>query len=98
MIKVERLESWEANCNPMHKTVSEMGTILGTNIEVLHMNFASGYAEYIIVVNTITGERVKLTFSNEDHFSKEEREEFDEHIIDEMTKEAKEGKIKNYFR
>jgi hypothetical protein len=72
-MKIETLKPFEMNedelnsdgtLNPFHQDVSNMGTRLGSNVIIMHSNFDSSPAEYLVVVDTKTGERIKITFDN----------------------------------
>lgn len=46
--------------NPFHQDGYHMGTSLGRNILAMQPNFPEGECEYLILVNTRTGERIKI--------------------------------------
>lgn len=48
--------------NPFVGDMFNMGTIIGANVTVMYGNHAAERQAYIIVVNTETGERMKITF------------------------------------
>lgn len=50
--------------NPFRQDLFHMGTKLGSNVTILHRNFDSQEAKYLIIVNTKTGERMKLEFED----------------------------------
>ena len=71
-MKIEDLEPMTTNpedlnqdgfINPFHQDLTSMGTQIGKNVTVLHMNFPSEVAESIVIVNTKTGERIRITLN-----------------------------------
>lgn len=56
----ELLPNFPPNSNPFHHDAYHMGTTLGTNCTILFANHSDKECEYIIVVNTVTGERLKI--------------------------------------
>jgi hypothetical protein len=62
MIKVKKAEPFPANENPFLHDSYNMGTTIGTNVTVMFDNHASERCNYLIVVNTETGERVRIVF------------------------------------
>lgn len=54
-------ESFPANANPFHNDFYHMGTKLGTNVIIMHENHPSEVMKYLIIVNIVTGERMKVT-------------------------------------
>jgi hypothetical protein len=59
-MKVEKLESWPKNCNPFEHDVFSMGTHIGSNITILHMNHNNEECKELVLVNLKTGERIKV--------------------------------------
>lgn len=64
MIKTETLGSFPAG-NPFHHDLFRMGQEVGSNVMVMFEKHTHEEQPYIIVVNTKTGERLKLTFEEE---------------------------------
>lgn len=62
MIQINKMENILPGSNPFLHDTYNMGTKLGTNLTVMFQNFEDQEAPYLIVVNTETGERVKLVF------------------------------------
>jgi hypothetical protein len=62
-IIVEEMEAIEKG-NPFLSDNFNMGTYVATNVAVMFRNFDNQKADYIIIVNTVTGERIKIKFSN----------------------------------
>ena len=65
-MKFEKIEPMTPNedktpFNPFQQDLFHMGTKLGKNITILHRNFPKDNCEYLILVNTITGEQIKVT-------------------------------------
>lgn len=50
--------------NPFRQDSYHMGTQLGTNAVAMFANFDKDNCEYLILVNTITGERLKVNIIN----------------------------------
>lgn len=59
---VEVLEKFPENSNPYHHDFSNMGTPIAKNCEVMYSSRSNGELESIIVVNTKTGERIRINF------------------------------------
>lgn len=65
MIQIEQMSSFPANANPFSYDAFHMGTKLGSNVVVMHPNFADGHMDYMIIVNVETGKRIKVRFQAE---------------------------------
>lgn len=63
MIRVRTMETIPAGDSPFQHDLSNMGTVLGTNITVMYKTFPKERMEFLIVVNKDTGERVRLEFT-----------------------------------
>lgn len=50
--------------NPFNQDHYHMGTYLGTNVAAMYANFEDQECHYLIILNRITGERIKI-FPNE---------------------------------
>jgi hypothetical protein len=61
-MKVEKLEDYPKNCNPFHHDPVSMGTNIASNVTIMHMNFEDAQCEELVIVNTESGERLKITF------------------------------------
>jgi len=70
-MKTEELEPMTTNpedlnengyINPFRQDFSSMGTQIGKNVTIMHMNFPDGVADYITVIDTLTGKRIRITF------------------------------------
>lgn len=62
---VERLESLPAKTNPFRHDLHRIGTRLGKNVVAMYEDFVDEHQKYIILVNTDTGERLKVTMPKE---------------------------------
>jgi hypothetical protein len=51
-----------AKGNPFLSDLYNMGYQVGTNITVMYAGFPKDHQRYIIVCNTKTGERIRITF------------------------------------
>jgi hypothetical protein len=69
-ITQETLESFPANCNPFHHDEWNMGTRIGKSLMMMHANHADEEMHFMIIVNTETGARVKLTIEEEGRAAK----------------------------
>lgn len=49
--------------NPYASDAFHIGTTIGKNVTIMYSNFPDDICNYIIVVNTDTGKRVKISFS-----------------------------------
>jgi hypothetical protein len=67
-IKIEIMESMpaarspETNINPFHHDAYHMGMSFSKNVLIMMANHDTESAKYMILINTKTGERVKLLF------------------------------------
>jgi len=48
--------------NPFRQDVYNMGSRIGTNVTVMHDTHPKNKCKYLIIVNTETGERIRVTF------------------------------------
>lgn len=60
--KVEALEKFPENANPYVHDSFHMGTRIGANCVVMMANHSNEKTEYLIIVNTETGERLRVNF------------------------------------
>ena len=63
-MKVELLSSFPPGENPFCHDHFNMGQTMGKNVTVMFGNHSSEEMGYLIVVNTRTGERIKITFED----------------------------------
>ena len=74
-MKIEQLESMSIDdsnplvqkndhgcINPFLQEAVLMGTQVGRNVTIMHRNFERDECPYLIVIDTRTGERIKITF------------------------------------
>ena len=61
-MKIIELAGFPPNSNPFHHDAFNMGTRIASNVIVMHSTHSHEKAEYLIIVNTETGERTKITF------------------------------------
>ena len=66
MIEVKDGVSYEAGVNLMEQDLFHMATRLGTNVTVMYRTHPHTRMTYLIVVNTETGESVRLDFGQEE--------------------------------
>ncbi len=57
----EKIAPIPANSNPFHYDLYHMGTTLGTNVIVMYPNHPSEEMKYLIIVNVVTGERMRVS-------------------------------------
>jgi len=61
-IEVKSMDSIPAGDNPFWHDHYNMGTRIGANVMVMHPNHGGDQCPYMIIVNTDTGERVRVVF------------------------------------
>jgi hypothetical protein len=52
----------DGTINPFHQDIYNMGTRLGTNVVVMYDTHNDTKMDYLIIVDTKTGERKRITF------------------------------------
>lgn len=57
---VKQLDAFPPNANPFHHDAYHMGSTMGNNCTVMFENFEDKECKYLIVINTKTGERIKI--------------------------------------
>ena len=60
-MKTEKLTPIPPNSNPFHHDAYHMGTRIASNVCIMHATHPHEKANYVIIVNTLTGERTKVT-------------------------------------
>ena len=63
-IEYEKIESQAPGQNPFDHDPVRMGTRIGTNVMVMHMNHPDEHAQYLIIVDITSGERLKVKFAD----------------------------------
>lgn len=63
-LRIAELSAFPANANPYHHDAFHMGKCIGSNAHIMLPNHDSEYCPYIIVINTKTGERLKVLFDD----------------------------------
>jgi hypothetical protein len=58
--QMERMTIDNTPINPFNQDFYHMGTLIGKNVTVMFEKFARDMHNYIIVINTITGERIRI--------------------------------------
>jgi hypothetical protein len=58
---VEPLPPFPAGENPYHHDFFNMGTPVGNNLTIMFAATNKEFAKYIIIVNNVTGERIKVS-------------------------------------
>lgn len=58
--QTQELTPYPAGSNPFHHDLSNMGTRIAANIMIMHSTHDDQIAEVFIVVNTNTGERLRI--------------------------------------
>lgn len=61
-MRTEILKSFPPNVNPFTQDIENMGQYLGTNCAVMYGNFEDKECRYLIVIDIVTGERIKIIF------------------------------------
>jgi hypothetical protein len=59
-MKMEELTPMTPNCNPYQEDIYHMGYKFGTNVTVMFANHNTSEMKYMIIINTVTGERKKV--------------------------------------
>ena len=59
-MQVEQMESLPPNSNPFCHDHYHMGTMLGSNVLVMHENHADKPAQYLIIIHKPTGQRLRI--------------------------------------
>ncbi len=62
-ISTEVLEAIPAGDNPFWHDGFNMGTQMGKDVMIMHVNHSTEECNYLIIVNMKTGERMKVRFS-----------------------------------
>jgi len=65
-MKIESLLSFPAGDNPFCYDAFHMGMTVGSNVIVMMPNHSREECPYLIIVNTVTGERIRVSFKNAD--------------------------------
>lgn len=60
-MQIEQMDKIEPG-NPFLSDFCNMGTTMGTNCTIMYGTFPSDRLRYLIVVNTETGERIRIKF------------------------------------
>lgn len=63
-MKIEQLTSFPPKDNPFHHDLYHMGQRMGTNVVVMFENHPTAKMDYLIVVNTETGERARVIIND----------------------------------
>lgn len=63
-IKCAELSKFPENANPYSHDAYHMGKSIGSNVHIMFPNHDSEYCPYVIVINAVTGERIKVLFDN----------------------------------
>jgi hypothetical protein len=61
-MEIETLESFPAGGNPSLYDKFHMGTYVSSNVLIMHKTFEHERADYIIICNVETGQRIKVRF------------------------------------
>lgn len=59
-MKITQMESIPPGDNPFRHDFFNMGTPIGKDLMIMHGNHTNEVAEYLILVNTKTGERFRV--------------------------------------
>lgn len=63
-MKIKNLPSFPPNCNPYLEDAFHMGISLGSNVTAMLGNHSTDTCDYIILVDTRTGERIQIDFTD----------------------------------
>lgn len=61
---VESLQPFPAGENPYQHDLYNMGINIGNNLTVMYAATREEFAKYIIILNNVTGERIKVTIND----------------------------------
>lgn len=64
--EISKMKSIPAGDNPFWHDGFNMGEIIGTNITIMFPCHQTEHCSYLIVVNTNTGERIRIKITEED--------------------------------
>ena len=73
IMRVYKLNSIKPG-NPFREDQYHMGTVLGDNLVVMYKNFPKDKCPYLIIINTTTGERLKVNLDEENNNKINEQE------------------------
>ncbi len=59
-MQIKKLEPIPAGSNPFHHDIDNMGQTMGTNCMIMHGNHSDEVCNALIIINTLTGERIKV--------------------------------------
>ena len=59
------LTNFPPNSNPFNHDLFHMGTKLGTNCTIMYPNHKDEECKYLIIINTVTGERLRVALESE---------------------------------
>ena len=59
-MKITKLPSFPPNSNPFYNDAYHVGTTIGTNLMAMMENHPDKRCKYVILVNTETGERIRV--------------------------------------
>lgn len=62
-MEVDQVEGFPPKSNPFHHDAINMGTPIASNVMVMHHTHHFEKADYLYVVNTDTGERIRVRFT-----------------------------------
>lgn len=60
---IEILEPFPANSNPFRYDLERMGVVIGANVVAMMMNHKYERCSDAIIVDTNTGQRIRITFA-----------------------------------
>lgn len=64
--EISKMDSIPAGENPFWHDHFNMGEMIGTNITIMFPCHQTEYCSYLIIVNTDTGERIRVNITKED--------------------------------
>ena len=71
-IAMSHYQTFETGRNLMRQDLFHMATRLGSNVTVMYRTHPDTHMDYLIVVDTTTGDSVKLNFGKEEDSSSDE--------------------------
>ena len=73
-IEVETLDSFPPNSNPFSHDLVHMGQVIAKDIVMMYPNHPDGDMKYMILVDTETGQRLKININRENEETNEDSE------------------------
>jgi len=73
IVKIRDMDPIPPNSNPFDHDIYNMGSKIGKNMMMMHCNHPHESISYIILVDTMSGERVRINIYNQKDYSEEDK-------------------------